>query len=134
MTSILLRTEIDRRRAVQAVIDAQDGWSVRISPPKRTVEQNAKFHAICQDMGRANAEWMGKPRKMDEWKVLLVSGHSIVTKQGAEVVPGLEGEFVNLRESTSSMTVSRLSSLIEYTLAYCHTNNIPVREDPPEAA
>ena len=61
---------------------------------------------------------MGKRRTADEWKVLLVSGHSVATKRGAEIVPGLEGEFVNLRESTASMDKARGSSLIEYTMAF----------------
>ena len=34
------------------------------------------------------------------------------------IVPGLEGEFVNLRESTAAMSKSRGSSLIEYTMAF----------------
>ena len=60
----------------------------------------------------------GKPRSAAQWKVLLVSGHAVATKNEAEIVPGLEGEFVNLRESTALMSVKRSSSLIEYATAY----------------
>ena len=79
---------------------------------------NAKFHAICGDLARAGVLWMGKPRTAAQWKVLLVSGHAVATKEGAELVHGLEGEMVNLRESTATMTKRRSSSLIEYAQAF----------------
>lgn len=107
-----------RKRAAQAVAEAPEGYRVCIEPPKRNGEQNAKFHAICSDIARSGVEWAGKRRTAEQWKVLLVSGHAQATKEGAEMVPGLEGEFVNLRESTALMSVRRSSSLIEYAQAY----------------
>lgn len=98
---------------------APAGTVVRFSEPTRTSEQNAKFHAICSDLERSRLEWMGKPRSAAQWKVLLVSGHAVATKECAELVPGLEGEFVNLRESTAAMSKKRGASLIEYALAFC---------------
>jgi NinB protein len=92
---------------------------LRISPERRNSEQNAKFHAICSDLARARIPWYGKPRDAAGWKVLLVSGHAVATKQGAEIIPGLEGEFVNIRESTALMSKDRGSSLIEYAVAFC---------------
>ncbi len=108
-----------RRRAVAAVAEAPAGWVVTVKPPTRTSDQNAKFHAICSDLARARVPWAGKPRTAAQWKVLLISGHATATKEGAEMVPGLEGEFVNVRESSALMSVRRGSSLIEYALAFC---------------
>jgi hypothetical protein len=85
--------------------------------PRRTNEQNRKFHAVCRDFGRARIKWAGKERDEHEWKVLLISGHAVATGRGAEIIAGLEGEFVNVRESSAAMTKSRGSSLIEYCLA-----------------
>jgi hypothetical protein len=107
-----------RRRAMSAVADAPAGWVIRVEPPKRNADQNAKFHAICSDLARARVEWAGKPRTAEQWKVLLISGHAQATKEGAEMVPGLEGEFVNIRESSALMSVRRASSLIEYAQAF----------------
>ena len=42
----------------------------------------------------------------------------------ADVVPGLEGEFVNIRESSAKMSVSRMASLIEYVTAYGVANGV----------
>jgi hypothetical protein len=113
-----------RRRAVEAVQNAPDGMVVRISEPKRNLEQNDKFHAICSDLAASGLEWMGKRRTKDEWKVLLVSGHAVATKRGAEMVAGLENEFVNLRESTASMGIKRMSSLIEYANAFMAAHEV----------
>ena len=84
-------------------------------PAKRSLDQNAKFHALCSDL--AGMQWAGKPRDAEQWKVLLVSGHAVATKRTADVVLGLEGEFVNLRESTARMSKERSSSLIEYAMS-----------------
>lgn len=97
----------------------------------RTLEQNAKFHALCDDIATSEFPWGGKKRSAAQWKVLLVSGHAIATKDGAEMLPGLEGEYVNLRESTALMSIKRSASLIEYTLAFMAMNDIPILESEP---
>ena len=99
-----------------------------VRPESRSLDQNAHFHALCGDIARSGIEWFGKPRKAEEWKVLLVSGHAKATKQEADVVPGLEGELVNLRESTARMSRARASSLIEYTLAFCAEHGVELRD------
>jgi hypothetical protein len=48
----------------------------------------------------------------------------MATNEGSEVVPGLEGEFINLRESTALMSKKRSASLIEYALAFCAMNEV----------
>lgn len=111
-----------RARAIQAVKDAPDGFSVKISEPKRNGDQNAKFHALCGDIAKSGIKWAGKERTAAQWKVLLVSGHAVATKEHADIVPGIEGEFVNIRESTALMSKARSSSLIEYSIAFYETN------------
>ena len=105
-TFILVHTQA-RAGAVQAVKDAPEGFAVTVSEPSRNADQNAKFHAICSDIARSGMEWAGKKRSAAQWKVLLVSGHAVATKAEFEMVPGLEHEFVNLRESTALMSVSQ---------------------------
>jgi hypothetical protein len=107
-----------RTRARAFVSLAPAGWRVECKPPKRNAEQNAKFHAICSDLQYSGRPWAGKPRSAAQWKVLLVSAHAKATKEEFDIVPGLEGEFVNLRESTALMSVKRSSSLIEYAVAF----------------
>lgn len=93
------------------------GDVVRLSESSRTLEQNAKLHAIFGDVAKQEV-YLGRHLNSVQWKTLFISGHAIATGRGADVVPGLENEFVNIRESSASMSVSRMSSLIEYTTAW----------------
>lgn len=115
--TIVLLDAQRRRRAHEAIDESPDGYVVSIGEPTRNEDQNSRFHAMCGDIAK-QAEWQGKKRKPSEWKFLLVSGHAIATKEGAEMLPGLEGEFLNLRESTAQMSRRRASSLIDYTRAW----------------
>jgi len=113
-----------RQRAIDAIWGAPDGAQVVISEPSRNAEQNAKFHALCGDLAKSGLPWCGKPRTLAQWKVLLVSGHAVATKEGAEILPGLEGEWINIRESTALMSKRRGSSLIEYTQAFLASHGV----------
>lgn len=112
-----------RRRASEDCMKADDGWIVKVSPPTRNLEQSAKFHAICSSVS-SQKEWCGRTLSPYQWKVLFISGHAVATGYGADIVPGIEGEFANIRESSASMSKSRFSSLLEYVIAYCEDNAI----------
>lgn len=117
-----------RMRAAQAVAEAPEGWSVTIKPPKMNDGQKARFHAICGDFAKSAMTWAGKRRTAAEWKLLLISGHAKATNEEVEFIPGLEGEFVNLRESTTSMSRRRGASLIEYATALANANGVRLND------
>lgn len=112
-----------RRRAAEDCRTAPDGWIVRVSPPTRNLEQSAKFHAICAAVS-CQKEWVGRKLSPYQWKVLFISGHAVATGYSADIVPGIEGEFANIRESSASMSKPRFSSLLEYVIAFCEDNAI----------
>ncbi|WP_234799255.1 recombination protein NinB [Glaesserella parasuis] len=98
-------------------VDEKKPLVVDVKPITRNLEQNAKFHAMCGDIAKQvqfNGEWLS----LETWKVLLISAHAEATKEGSRLVIGLEGELVNIRESTAEMSVKRKASLIEYTTAW----------------
>lgn len=125
MTSIyrLVHDEA-RKRAAATCLSAPDGWIAKFTPPTRTSEANAKFHAMCGEIARSGITWAGKPRTADQWKVLLVSGHAVATGEGSDMLPGIEGEYVNLRESTALMSKKRAASLIDYVQAFMAANEV----------
>lgn len=116
-----IRDDSKRLIALDAVSKAPDGAILTIKDPTRTLEQNAMFHALCTEASM-KCLFMGKQIKAAQWKVLFISGHAIATGIGADIVPGLEGEFVNIRESSAQMGIKRMTSLIEYTQAYIANN------------
>lgn len=96
---------------------------VQIKPETRTDEQNRKLHAMLGDIAK-QCEFNGKRISLEQWKMIFVSGHAIATGNPAEVATGLEGEVINLRESTAQMGVKRLASLIEYITAWGVSNGV----------
>jgi hypothetical protein len=105
--------------------------AVRLGRERRNLEQSAKFHAMLGDVSR-QVEYMGKMRTAEQWKVLFVSAHAIATGKGADMLPGLEGEFVNIRESTAQMSKKRIASLIEYVYAWSSDKGVRWSEPVPE--
>lgn len=128
MQRFYLITDRVKAKAIEAVRSADSGCVVTVSEPKRSVDQNAKFHAICSDLAKSDLKWAGKRRTLEEWKVLLVSAHSVATNTPGEIIPGIEGEFVAIRESTARMGVRRAASLIEYALAFCADKGVELTE------
>lgn len=100
---------------------------LEVRPETRSDRQNRLLHALFGDVSN-QSEWMGKKRTPEEWKLLFVSGHAVATKQGADLVPGLEGEFLNLRESTARMGKARMASLLEYVMAWAVEHGVELRE------
>lgn len=119
--TIFLRSKQQQQSAINAIlaspIDNDKPVTIRITDYKRNLDQNARFHAMLGDIAR-QVKWCGKTLKPEQWKVLLISGHAVATKQPADIVPGIEGEFVNIRESSAEMSVGRMASLIEYVMAW----------------
>ena len=131
--TFILAHRTARANCIEYVSRAPDGFVVSIAEPTRNTDQNARFHAMAGDVAR-QCLWLGKKWSQAQWKVLLVSGHAVATKEGAEIVAGLEGEFVNIRESTALMSVKRSSSLIEYTRAFGDMNGVEWTEPIAEPA
>lgn len=93
----------------------------------RTVEQNAKLHALFGELSH-QAKWADSKLTAEQWKVLMISAHTIATKEPCRMVIGIEGEVVNLRESSAQMSVARMISLIEYIHAWGAQNGVVFKD------
>ena len=100
---------------------------LEVRPETRSDAQNRLLHALFGDVAK-QALWMGASRTPEQWKLLFVSGHAIATKEGADMVPGLEGEFLNLRESTARMSKARMASLLEYVISWAIDHGVELRD------
>ena len=106
-----------RRNCAQFAMSGPEGWQAVFQPVTRNLEQNAKLHALFSDIAKTE-KYMNRTLNAVQWKTLFISAHSIATGLGVDMVPGLEGEFLNIRESSANMSVARMSSLIEYVTAW----------------
>lgn len=111
-TFILAHAEA-RRRAVQAVQDAPDGYAVTVAEPSRTLDQNARLWAGLSDVSR-QFDWYGKKLTPEDWKHVFTA-----SLKKLDVVPNLDGTgFVALGQSTSRMSKREISELLELMYAF----------------
>lgn len=108
---------------VAQALQAERRYVLTVKPETRTLVANSRLHAMLTDVSR-QAEYLGKKRDVDFWKGLMVSGWQIATNQKPEIVPGLEGEFINIRESTASMSGRKIFGVMEYLEAWGAQNGV----------
>lgn len=120
-TFVLAHSEA-RRRAVEAVLSAPDGFSVSVSEPRRNLEQNALLWAMLTDVSE-QVEWHGKRLTPDDWKAVFTAA-----LKKFRVVPGIDGGFVALGQSTSAMTKAEFSELIELIGAFGAEHGVAFKE------
>lgn len=101
-----------RRLAAAQCQIAPDGWIVEIKPATRTLEQNARLWAMLTDVSQ-QVDWYGRKLTQEEWKHVFTA-----SLKRQDVVPGLDGGFVALGQSTSKMTKRELGDLMELISAF----------------
>lgn len=114
----VLSHDIARNGAKQAIDNALDGYTVEISEPNRTKEQNAAQWPILEEFARqkkwpVNGElcWLTK----EEWKDILTAAYK---KELVRLAQGIDGGVVMLGQRTSKFKKKEFSVWLEY-LHYC---------------
>lgn len=110
----------------QRVKDSGKRYILEIRPETRSDRANRRLHAMLGTLAM-HAEYQGRKLDIDAWKHLMCSGHMLATGE-PDFVTGLEGELINLRESTAKMSGARISSLMEYISAYAVSIGIDLGE------
>lgn len=124
----ILRGPAQRAFAKQLIDKAPDNAVVRVSAPTRSLEQNAKMHAMLSDLSRAKPE--GRRHTPDVWKAIMMQacGHA------SQFEFGLDGQPFPLGFRSSRLTVSQMSDLIEFMYAYGAEHDVRWSEPMAEAA
>jgi hypothetical protein len=107
-------------------MDSPDGWRVVISEPRRSLDQNAKIHAMIGDIAKQRPVFMGQKFDADDWKRLLIDAFAKVMRDmgtplhhDGRVVPSLDGQrVVQLGIQSSGMYVGEMSQFIEFLYAW----------------
>lgn len=85
---------------------------LEVKPATRSLDQNSKMWACLTDISK-QVDWYGNKLSPDDWKHVLSAS---LRKQRA--VPGIDGGFVVVGLSTSQMTISEMSEMIELAHAF----------------
>lgn len=112
-----------RDNAIRAVIEAEDGYSVEIKPPSRSLEQNARLWAMLTTLSE-RLPWDGERLSPAEYKDLLTA---CWRKQ--KVVRGIEGGLVFLGQRSSQMDKREFSDLIELVHAFAAERGVSLLEE-----
>ncbi|EAB5457506.1 NinB protein [Escherichia coli] len=122
-----LTNESIRYNAIQYLRTCDLDIIVEFKQRNRSIRQNARLHAMLSEISK-KATYHGKARNIEFWKGLFVSGWQIATNQHPEIISGLEGELINIRESTATLSVKKISEIMDYIEAYCAMNSINLSE------
>ena len=96
------------------------GHRLRLSIKRetRSSEQNARMWAMLEDVA-SQVVWHGRKLLKEDWKHIF----SAALKQ-QDAVPGINGGFVVLGQSTSKMTVAQMGELMELIEAFGAQNDV----------
>ena len=119
----ILAHDTARRLAAAQCQLAPDGWVVDIKPPTRTLEANAKMWAMLHEVA-TQVVWHGRKLSADEWKIVFSAA---LKKQ--EVLPGIDGGFVAMGQSTSAMSKREMADLIELITAFGVEHGVVFHDD-----
>lgn len=109
---ILLIGPIQKQYAKQCIDQAPPDYVCLITKKTRSIMQNARLWAMLTDISR-QVDWYGKKMSPESWKHVFSAS---LKKQ--EAVPGLDGGFVVLGQSTSRMTISEMRDMQELMSAF----------------
>lgn len=107
-----------RARACAAIMSAGDNQRVEIKERTRSLDQNAKLHALLNEIARS-IEWAGAYRSVDTWKRLLTAAWLRSNNEHVEILPAIDGHGVDIVfTKTSSLSVTKMIDLIEFIQAW----------------
>jgi hypothetical protein len=112
--TVIIRNLDDRKRASSWVYQAPFGTRVEFKEVKRTLDQNSKLWAMLTDVAR-QVRWAGMKLTPGDWKFIFLDALS----RERRIVPNIDGTgIVPLYKSTSDLSKSEMSDLIELILAF----------------
>lgn len=128
MRGHLIHLRGDSQRALaRSLIDAAPADAVvRIEPPTRTLDQNAKMQAMLGDVSRAKPE--GRRHTPDVWKAVFMNacGHDV------QFETGLNGEPFPIGFRSSRLSVAQMSDLIEFIAEYGARHRVRWSNEPQD--
>ncbi len=132
--TIVLHSETDAERFGAWLMKSAPsvvGLQVDLGPQTRTLDQNARFHALVGDISK-QLVWKGAHHPAEWWKRTLCLQWLIEKRQDPEAIASLDGrEFGVLIPHTSTLNVKQMAELIEMTTAFGAENGVQFKEPGP---
>ena len=112
----------------KAMLMAGHRLRLSVKPETRSTAQNSRMWAMLQDVAD-QVTWHGRKLSKEDWKHVFSAS---LKKQDA--VPGIDGGFVVLGQSTSKMTVREMTDLMTLMEAFGAEHEVRFTAPEPEYA
>lgn len=127
----LIRDNRIRQNCIEAIqnlpTNTDRPLQIIIQEDTRSLAQNRMLWACLRDVSQ-QVVWYGKKLDSDSWKNIFSA-----SLKGQETVPGINGGFVVLGQSTSKMRVSEMRDLIELIHAFGAEHNVRFSDESARA-
>lgn len=127
----LIRDNRIRQSCIEAIqnlpTNTDRPLQIIIQEDTRSLAQNRMLWACLRDVSQ-QVVWYGKKLDSDSWKNIFSA-----SLKGQETVPGINGGFVVLGQSTSKMRVSEMRDLIELIHAFGTEHNVRFSDESARA-
>jgi len=128
----LLRNSSVKQNCITAIqqlpTDSDRPLQITIQEDTRSLAQNRMLWACLHDVS-SQVVWYGKKLDSESWKHIFSA-----SLKGQETVPGINGGFVILGQSTSKMRVSEMRDLITIIHAFGAEQNVRFSDESARAA
>lgn len=129
--TFLLRDKRIRQNCIEAIqnlpTNTDRPLQIIIQEDTRSLAQNRMLWACLRDVSQ-QVVWYGKKLDSDSWKNIFSA-----SLKGQETVPGINGGFVVLGQSTSKMRVSEMRDLIELIHAFGAEHSVRFSDESARA-
>ena len=116
-----------RRRAIECVREAPEGYVVTVQEPRRSLDANAAMWVLLQAFAdqlqwpvNGAMVWMSA----DEWKDVLSAAFR---RESVRVAMGMDGGMVMLGSRTSKFSVREMSEFLEFLHATAAARDVDMR-------
>jgi hypothetical protein len=121
----------NRAIAKRGVDAAPNGYVLELRDPKRSDLQNAALHGLVGQILKQRPIHRGNKMTMESYKAAFM--HLLGSEM--QFIPALDGDgFYPMGKSTSDLTKSEFSNLIECILAWCAREGITVKHFDEESS
>lgn len=128
--SFTLNSAADRARAMRTITAAPNGTRIDVKAAKRSIPQNDRMWAMLTDIAQ-QLPWHGVKLRPDDYKLIFLDA----LKRELRMVPNLDGTgFVNLGRSSSDLSVSEMSDLMELIAEFGARHGVQFQDNSGSAA
>lgn len=114
----------NRGNAHRLIDDAPAGSVVKVTPPRRTLAQNDKMHAMLTKLARAHPD--GRRLPVHKWKALVMD----MAGCKPDWERSLDGEsMVCVGYKSSRLTKDQMSDVIEAIYAYAASHDVSLAQE-----